>query len=216
MDRRVFLRNTALVAGGAAVGGFGVLAFQAATDAETPTAPAPITHPGTTTPVRIADLQGPMPSLVAAEFAGKSAIVLKVPLATLRAAADARGYDTGQYAVRHPDEPDAALLVYDGQCTHLGCIVGWDQRLGASLDFPDYDEDGKEDGRLLCPCHQSQFDVYDLANNLPGMPAKRPLDVIPFLIMPSKDGAYLVGERRIRQDSTRAADTRGAGAEFSL
>lgn len=41
-------------------------------------------------------------------------------------------------------------------CTHLGCIVKWDQAMG----------------KLVCPCHKA---VYDLQGNVLSGPAPKPL-----------------------------------------
>jgi nitrite reductase/ring-hydroxylating ferredoxin subunit len=70
--------------------------------------------------------------------------------------------------------------VYDGKCKHLGCTVGFNTGLGASKDEPDYDGDGLPDGRILCPCHQGQYDIHNLALNVPGTPPPAPLNVIEF------------------------------------
>lgn len=72
---------------------------------------------------------------------------------------------------------DSKVMIRDGQdgfeygdyyayskiCTHVGCPV--------SL----YEQ---QTGRILCPCHQSQFDVYDGARPVFG-PAARPLPQLP-------------------------------------
>lgn len=72
---------------------------------------------------------------------------------------------------------DSKVLIRDGQdgfeygdiyayskiCTHVGCPV--------SL----YEQ---QTGRILCPCHQSQFDVFDGAKPVFG-PATRPLPQLP-------------------------------------
>lgn len=215
MDRRDFLRYTALTGTAVAVGGLGILAFRAAVPEPDPE-PEPLLHPDTGEPVRPSDLEAPAPLLLHATFRGEPALVLKLSLVGLRAAAEARGYDTGQFAVRHPTDPEAALLAYDGRCTHLGCTVGWNDDLPASGDVADYDGDGHNDGRALCPCHASQFDVYDLAANVPGTPAPRPLDAIPVRLADVAGDLNILGLRRIRQDRPRAADERGAGAAFSL
>jgi ubiquinol-cytochrome c reductase iron-sulfur subunit len=73
--------------------------------------------------------------------------------------------------------PDQAVSIRNGQqgfeygdyyayskiCTHVGCPV--------SL----YEQ---QTGRILCPCHQSQFDVWDGARPVFG-PASRPLPQLP-------------------------------------
>jgi ubiquinol-cytochrome c reductase iron-sulfur subunit len=60
----------------------------------------------------------------------------------------------------HPD----GLACFSKICTHAGCPVGLYR---ASV------------GELLCPCHQSTFDVYDNAEPLSG-PTGRPLPSLPF------------------------------------
>ena len=55
---------------------------------------------------------------------------------------------------------------YSKICTHVGCPV--------SL----YEQ---QTGRILCPCHQSQFDVNDGARPVFG-PAARPLPQLPITV----------------------------------
>ena len=64
--------------------------------------------------------------------------------------------------------PDG-LLGYSKVCTHAGCPVG---QLQVDVRPP------STTYRLLCPCHQSLFDVTDLARPLSG-PASRPLPQLP-------------------------------------
>lgn len=47
--------------------------------------------------------------------------------------------------------------VFSARCPHLGCLVGWDAVRG----------------RLVCPCHGSE---YDLAGQVLAGPAPRPLE----------------------------------------
>lgn len=68
------------------------------------------------------------------------------------------------------------LYAYSKICTHVGCPV--------SL----YEQ---QTGRILCPCHQSQFDVFDGARPVFG-PATRPLPQLPIGL--DAEG-YLVAER---------------------
>jgi nitrite reductase/ring-hydroxylating ferredoxin subunit len=108
-----------------------------------------------------------------------------------------------------------AIMVYRGKCKHLGCTVGFNTGLGASKDEPDYDGDGLPDGRILCPCHQGQYDIHDLAKNVPGTPPPAPLDVIRFNVgayagdparaIPAAAGAIIGGEL-IPQAKYRDAD----------
>lgn len=55
------------------------------------------------------------------------------------------------------------IVAYSKLCTHVGCPVGLYQA---------------EEGLLLCPCHQSTFDVLDGARPVFG-PAARPLPQLP-------------------------------------
>jgi ubiquinol-cytochrome c reductase iron-sulfur subunit len=57
-------------------------------------------------------------------------------------------------------------LAYSKMCTHAGCPVGLYQQLTQ---------------QLLCPCHQSLFDVKTGANPVFG-PAPRPLPQLPLMI----------------------------------
>ncbi len=67
-------------------------------------------------------------------------------------------------------------LAYSKICTHVGCPVGL------------YQEDTHE---LVCPCHQSTFDVLDGARPNFG-PATRPLPQLPLAV----DGeGFLVARR---------------------
>jgi Rieske Fe-S protein len=73
------------------------------------------------------------------------------------------------YLFRYPTHDDPAILVnlgaaglraYSQKCTHLGCVVYWD-------------EDGHE---LRCPCHHGSFDA-STGDPIAG-PPDRPLGVI--------------------------------------
>jgi ubiquinol-cytochrome c reductase iron-sulfur subunit len=70
-----------------------------------------------------------------------------------------------------PDRADWApqgYVAYSKLCTHAGCPVGLYRT---------------EEHRLLCPCHQSTFDVLDGATPVFG-PAARPLPQLPIQIQP--------------------------------
>lgn len=67
------------------------------------------------------------------------------------------------------------LVAYSKLCTHTGCPVGLYQA---------------EEGLLLCPCHQSTFDVYDGARPIFG-PAARSLPQLPLDV---DDDGYLIAE----------------------
>ena len=123
-----------------------------------------------------------------------------------------------QHAVEHPTESAHAILAYIGKCKHLGCTVGWNGALGAAkpeVGKEDYDGDGINDGRILCPCHQGQYDIHDLCKNQPGTPPPAPLDVIRFNVgnisadVPNKVPAAsnaIVGAELIPQNKYRDAD----------
>ena len=65
------------------------------------------------------------------------------------------------------------LVAYSKICTHAGCPVGLYQA---------------ESGLLLCPCHQSTFDVGDGSRPVFG-PATRSLPQLPLTL---DDDGYLV------------------------
>ncbi len=65
------------------------------------------------------------------------------------------------------------IVAYSKVCTHVGCPVALNEQ---------------HTHHLLCPCHQSQFDVSDQAKVVFG-PAKRPLPQLPITV---DDEGYLV------------------------
>lgn len=65
------------------------------------------------------------------------------------------------------------IVAYSKVCTHVGCPVALNEQ---------------HTHHLLCPCHQSQFDVADQAKVIFG-PAKRPLPQLPITV---DDEGYLV------------------------
>lgn len=67
------------------------------------------------------------------------------------------------------------IVAYSKVCTHVGCPVAL------------YEQ---HTHHLLCPCHQSQFDVSDHAKVVFG-PAKRPLPQLPITV---DDEGYLVAQ----------------------
>lgn len=67
------------------------------------------------------------------------------------------------------------IVAYSKVCTHVGCPVAL------------YEQ---HTHHLLCPCHQSQFDVSDQAKVIFG-PAKRPLPQLPITV---DDEGYLVAQ----------------------
>ena len=59
------------------------------------------------------------------------------------------------------------VIAYSAVCTHTGCdVINWDAGLL----------------RMACPCHESQFDIYDGARVVGG-PAPRPLALLPLEII---------------------------------
>lgn len=65
------------------------------------------------------------------------------------------------------------VIAYSAVCTHTGCdVTNWDE---GQL-------------RMACPCHESQFDIYDGAKVVGG-PAPRPLAMLPLEVV---DGIVLV------------------------
>lgn len=63
--------------------------------------------------------------------------------------------------------PDGLPIVRTAKCTHLGCTVG---------------SDVDAQGRILCPCHISYFNVLTGVPN-DGAPAKLPLPTLPWALM---------------------------------
>jgi ubiquinol-cytochrome c reductase iron-sulfur subunit len=68
------------------------------------------------------------------------------------------------------------FVAYSRVCTHVGCVVA------------QYEDEAQ---RLVCPCHQSTFDLLDGARVVFG-PAGRPLPQLPLAI---DDQGYLVAQR---------------------
>ena len=58
---------------------------------------------------------------------------------------------------------DGGFLALNRECTHLGCTVPW----------------VSEEGRFVCPCHASSFDI---SGDVLSPPAPRPLDLFPVRI----------------------------------
>ncbi|MBX3073316.1 respiratory nitrate reductase subunit gamma [Candidatus Obscuribacterales bacterium] len=82
--------------------------------------------------------------------------------------------ETGKYFIDYNMQPAIAFKGKDGmpllisaKCTHLGCTVG------NKVD---------ENGKILCPCHVSYFDIQTGAPN-DGAPAKEPLPHLGWVIM---------------------------------
>lgn len=121
---------------------------------------------------------------------GSAFHIIPEPLADLREESEKAYLNAKAKAivllVRMPPEqlteaPDRKSWSYDGivayskVCTHVGCPVGL------------YEQ---QTHHLLCPCHQSQFDISDGAKVIFG-PAARPLPQLPITV---DDEGYLVAQ----------------------
>jgi Rieske Fe-S protein len=186
LSRRDFIRNTVrlAVAGAIIPGALSQLLPAVAPSSLAGGGAGPIIRRanGQKIPITLADLDGPAPVVVTAEWNFLPAVLYKVKVDALKGSAGVQGYNTAQHAIEHPRESAHAILAYIGKCKHLGCTVGWNGALGAAISDKvgkeDYDGDGINDGRILCPCHQGQYDIYNLALNQPGTPPPQPLNVI--------------------------------------
>jgi cytochrome b6-f complex iron-sulfur subunit len=69
---------------------------------------------------------------------------------------------------------DGGFLALHRECTHLGCTVPW----------------SATEGRFVCPCHASTFDI---TGEVQGPPAPRPLDLLAVRI---ENGIVKVDTRR--------------------
>jgi Rieske Fe-S protein len=222
LSRRSFIKNVvrAAVVGALVPGVMSQVLPAVAPDAAGGSGGAPIIRRDKKTnskiAVTVADLKAqPQNAPFVAEWNFLPAIVYMVRTAALQGSSKKRGYNTAQYALAHPDDDSYAIMVYEGKCKHLGCTVGWNGGFGASKDVESYVGDGINDGRILCPCHQGQYDIHDLALNVPGTPPPYPLNVVRFSIAPSyKDPAgkitggtnVLMGVEKVVQTSPRAAN----------
>ncbi len=73
------------------------------------------------------------------------------------------------------------ILCYSKICTHVGCPISLNAR--------------KDQHHLLCPCHQSTFDLADSAKVIFG-PAARALPQLPLMV---DDEGYLVAQSDFRE-----------------
>lgn len=107
----------------------------------------------------------------------------------------------GKYFIDYRMRPALAFLGGDGlpllisaKCTHLGCTVGSD------LD---------QQGRILCPCHVSYFDIATGKPN-EGAPAKAPLPRIGWALMDPEGNVFMSqgpdGRREGSADAAKLAD----------
>jgi ubiquinol-cytochrome c reductase iron-sulfur subunit len=72
------------------------------------------------------------------------------------------------------------ILCYSKICTHVGCPISLNER---------------KTHHLLCPCHQSTFDLADAAKVVFG-PAARPLPQLPLMV---DDEGYLVAQSDFKE-----------------
>jgi ubiquinol-cytochrome c reductase iron-sulfur subunit len=72
------------------------------------------------------------------------------------------------------------ILCYSKICTHVGCPISLNER---------------KTHHLLCPCHQSTFDLADAAKVIFG-PAARPLPQLPLMV---DDDGYLVAQSDFKE-----------------
>ena len=81
--------------------------------------------------------------------------------------------DPQKLTARYQGNAAEGVIAYSAVCTHTGCdVINWD---AGQL-------------RMACPCHESQFDIYDGANVVGG-PAPRPLAMLPLEVV---DGVVIV------------------------
>jgi Rieske Fe-S protein len=103
-------------------------------------------------------------------WSGMPITVFVAPKARLDGVEALRGEGHATASVAVPGHPDLRLFALSAKSTHLGCTVGFNVGLGASMDIADYDGDGMPDGRMLDPCHQGQWDIYHRGVEVPGTP----------------------------------------------
>jgi len=108
--------------------------------------------------------------------------------AALHVCGPASDFDTGSVTAFPAGEfylvrlDDGGFLALHRECTHLGCTVPWSAR----------------EGRFVCPCHASTFDI---TGRVLGPPAPRPLDLLPVRI---ENGIVKVdASRRMRRADFR-------------
>ena len=83
--------------------------------------------------------------------------------------------DLSEYSERGKSWSYDGIVAYSKICTHVGCPVAL------------YEQ---QTHHLLCPCHQSQFDIKQEAKVIFG-PAKRPLPQLPITV---DDEGYLIAQ----------------------
>ena len=81
--------------------------------------------------------------------------------------------DVDALSERYRGNVAAGVIAYSAVCTHTGCdVIDWDA----------------EELNMACPCHESQFDIYE-GGKVVGGPAPRPLAMLPLELV---DGVVLV------------------------
>ena len=81
--------------------------------------------------------------------------------------------DPNKLTERYRANAADGVIAYSAICTHTGCdVINWNA----------------EQLRMACPCHESQFDIYD-GGKVVGGPAPRPLAMLPLEII---DGTVIV------------------------
>lgn len=71
--------------------------------------------------------------------------------------------DVEKMTTRYQSNAAEGVIAYSAVCTHTGCdVINWD---AGELN-------------MACPCHESQFDIYD-GGKVVGGPAPRPLAMLP-------------------------------------
>ncbi len=98
---------------------------------------------------------------------------------------------------QNANSPYGSFVAYSKICTHAGCP--------ASL----YEQ---QTNRLLCPCHQSQFNIVDNARPVFG-PATRHLPMLPLAVDP--DGFFVAGIQKTRVVRSFRPTTRSRSAPDS-
>lgn len=165
--RRAVLRAAGLVA----LSGGAVALAACSADAPTSAAPTTGSSPEASSPASSA---APSPSESVAESpsaAESSAAVPEgTPVAVSEVAVGGGLVVDEKYVVTQPTEGD--FKAFSAICTHQGCAVG-----------------SVEDGVIVCPCHNSQFDITT-GDPVEG-PASEPLPTVKFA--QSGDNIYVTG-----------------------
>lgn len=81
--------------------------------------------------------------------------------------------ETETMSERYRGNVGEGVIAYSAVCTHTGCdVIDWDAK----------------ELNMACPCHESQFDIYD-GGRVVGGPAPRPLAMLPLEVI---DGVVIV------------------------